>query len=97
MVVTTTVVTEIVVTETVVDSGLITRSYHEAWAIAWESATLAKKNEFLNLPGFNAEIFKEITGIDVTLDKELHPPTCTPDGSTVTIDGVEYVLIRKES
>lgn len=41
-------------------------SYEEAWATFWNEATQTQKNTILNLKWFNSEIFKGITGIDVT-------------------------------
>ena len=41
-------------------------TYHQAWAIAWDGMDQAKKDRFLNLPNFDAEKFKQITGIDTT-------------------------------
>ncbi len=38
----------------------------EAWKLAWFKATKNDKKLLFNLPNFNAEVFKEITGIDVT-------------------------------
>jgi hypothetical protein len=44
---------------------LVKRTYHEAWAKAWPEISEKQKKQFLNLPNFCPEIFKEITGIDV--------------------------------
>ena len=44
---------------------LLERSYKEAWKIAWDKAPKEEKDKLFNLPHFDAEIFKEITGIDV--------------------------------
>ena len=44
---------------------LKTLTYKEAWAEYWSKANKEEKDFFLNLPNFNADIFKEITGIDV--------------------------------
>ena len=41
-------------------------TYHEAWAIAWSEMDQATRDRFLNLPNFDAEKFKQITGIDTT-------------------------------
>jgi hypothetical protein len=57
------------------------RTFEEACKIAWEKADKKTKDKFLNLPNFDPEIFKEITGIDVTSKEE-----------TINIDGVEYTL-----
>ena len=45
---------------------LKTLSYKEAWAKAWNEATEIQKNWYKNLPNFDAKIFEEITGINVS-------------------------------
>ena len=51
---------------------LRTLTYKEAWAVFWKETTEKNRQKFLNLPNFDAKIFKEITGIDVnkTDDKD---------------------------
>lgn len=39
--------------------------YQEAWANFWNEATQKQKDCILNIKGFDSEIFKGITGIDV--------------------------------
>ena len=39
--------------------------YKEAWANFWKQTPEENKQKFLDLPNFNAQIFKTITGIDV--------------------------------
>ena len=39
--------------------------YKEAWRKAWDSATDEDKELLFKLPNFDAEVFKEISGIDV--------------------------------
>ena len=41
-------------------------TYKEAWDNFWRDTDEANRQKFLNLPNFDAEIFKEITGVDVT-------------------------------
>ena len=41
------------------------RGYKEAWKIAYESATEEDIELLKALPGFDAEVFEEITGIKV--------------------------------
>ena len=41
-------------------------TYHQAWAIAWSEMYQATRDRFLNLPNFDAQKFKQITGIDTT-------------------------------
>jgi hypothetical protein len=45
---------------------LKTLDYKEAWKVAWEKATKEQKEWYQKLPNFDAKIFEEITGIDVT-------------------------------
>lgn len=46
--------------------GFIKRvKYKEAWAIFWRRTTEENRQRFLALPNFDADIFLEITGIDV--------------------------------
>ena len=47
------------------DGYLKTMEYKEAWKEYWNRASETDKEWFMNLPNFSAEIFKEITGIDV--------------------------------
>ena len=63
---------------------LLERSYNEAWKIAWDKAPKEEKDKLFNLPNFDAEIFKEITGIDVG------EKSC--NGKIVEIDGKKYKL-----
>jgi len=70
---------------TELDSTLITRTYKEAWAIAWSELDQQTKQQFLDLPNFCPDIFKEITGIDVQ-----SKPSC--NGKIVEIDGKKYKL-----
>ncbi len=51
---------------------LKTFTYKEAWKNFWRETDDKNKQKFLDLPNFDAEIFKDITGIDVeqTEDKK---------------------------
>ena len=40
-------------------------SYKQAWQGWWNSATKGEKAKILDLPNFDADIFEEITGIDL--------------------------------
>ena len=66
---------------------LKTFEWEEAWANYWRDCDEEEKQRVLNLPNFDAEIFKEITGINVEAK-----PDC--DGKIVKIEGVEYRLER---
>jgi hypothetical protein len=67
---------------------LITRTYKEAFSLAWDELSKENKQQFLDLPNFDADIFLEITGVDVR--SKLTPPTCS--GKVVEIDGKKYKL-----
>ena len=67
---------------------LIKRTYEEAWALAWPLLSKEVQKQFTDLPNFNAEIFLEITGIDLAVKKEV--ATC--NGKLVEIDGKKYKL-----
>lgn len=41
-------------------------SYEDAWTTVWAELGKADKQKFLDLPHFNKDIFKEITGIDTS-------------------------------
>ncbi len=45
---------------------LKTLDYKDAWKIFWQETSEENKDRFLKLPNFDADIFEEITGIDVT-------------------------------
>jgi len=66
---------------------LIKRTYKEAWQLSWSGISKEVKKQFLDLPNFDADIFLEITGIDVG---EKVNPTCS--GKIVEIDGRKYKL-----
>ena len=40
--------------------------YKEAWANFWKDTDEDNRKKFLALPNFDSEIFKDITGIDVS-------------------------------
>jgi len=44
------------------------KNLHEAWRDMWSDLEKEKKQLFLDLPNFDAEKFKIITGIDVSED-----------------------------
>ena len=60
---------------------LKTLSYKEAWKAGWEKATEEQKEWYQSFPNFDADIFLEITGIDVK-------KSCVLD--EVVINGVKY-------
>ncbi len=66
---------------------LKTFEYKEAFATFWKETTEENKKKFLNLPNFDADIFLEITGVDVR-KKEV---SCA--GKIVEIEGKKYKLV----
>lgn len=51
-----------------------TLTYKEAWQQSWNNAPNNDKQLLYKLPNFDPEVFKEISGIDVTKD-----PTWPPE------------------
>ena len=43
---------------------LKTLEYKEAWRLAWDKASKEEHKELFDLPNWDNEVFKEITGID---------------------------------
>jgi len=41
-------------------------TYKQAWANFWAETSEENRKKFLNLPNFDADTFRAITGIDVT-------------------------------
>ena len=68
---------------------LITRTYKEAWILYWSEASTEDKQMFLDLPNFDAEIFEEITGININ-----KKDSC--EGRVIEIDGKKYKLREVE-
>jgi len=52
-----------------VNGGLLkTRSYQDAWRVAWQNASKDMRRLFLDLPNFDADIFEQITGVNVNAE-----------------------------
>jgi len=64
-----------------VDGYLKTLDYKEAWRNSWDKAGEDDREKLFKLPNFNAEIFKEISGIDVNYKNK----------PTINIGGVDYL------
>lgn len=45
-------------------------TYKEAWANAWANATEDDKKLLYALPNFDADVFKQISGIDVNAEEK---------------------------
>ena len=61
--------------------------YQEAWRKSWDQASDEDRREILELPHWNNEVFKEISGIDV--EKELADCNC----ETLIVNGHTYKRI----
>ena len=46
-----------------IEGYLKTYSYKEAWKRSWDNTTEEDRKSVLNIPGFEREIFSDITGI----------------------------------
>jgi hypothetical protein len=75
----------------ITDGYLRTNNMKEQWAKAFAEATPEDIALTKALPAFDAEVFLEITGIDLR-DK---PAAAPCEGREVEIDGVVYVLKAK--
>ena len=64
-----------------VDGYLKSYDYQEAWRRSWDKASEEDRAKLFELPNFDADIFKEISGIDVEAKNE----------PTVNIGGVDYL------
>ena len=62
---------------------LKTYEWEEAWANYWKDTDEAERSKVLNLPNFDADIFKEVTGIDVGK---------TTEPETIEVGGTKYVV-----
>lgn len=72
------------------DGCLKVFGYQEAWETFWSEATQTQKNSILDLPEFDKDIFKEITGIEVDKTPSLKGKTVK-----VELDGVTYEAVIK--
>ena len=59
-----------------------TLPYQDAWAEVWGDMEQSDRDKFLNLPYFNKDIFKEITGINIDVTDEVD---ITVEGKTIRI------------
>ena len=50
----------------ITDGYLKTIPMKDAWKKSWDSATEEDKEKLFKLPNFDADVFKEISGIDVS-------------------------------
>jgi len=66
---------------------LIKRTYKEAFVLSWSKLDKDTQQAFKSLPNFDADIFFEITGVDLRVKET---PSCS--GKIVEIDGKRYKL-----
>ena len=69
---------------------LKTFTWEEAWANYWRDSGNKEKQKVLNLPNFDAAIFKEVTGIDVGVSSNE-----TTNPKRIVIDGAKYKLVEE--
>ena len=69
---------------------LKTYEYKEAWANFWIITPEENKKKFLNLPNFDATIFKDITGVDVGENQ-------SRNGEIIELDGKRYRIREVEN
>ena len=65
--------------------GLIIRDYKDAWKRAYAIASEKDKDLLLKLPNFDADIFKDITGIDINSKGNEETVKVEANGKTVYI------------
>ena len=64
------------------------KGYEEAWRDAWDGAEDGEKVQTIGLPHFDADIFEEITGIDIRKERfDGNTLYDKKDGDTIDIDG----------
>ena len=76
---------------------LRTNDMKQAWAEAYAAATPEDIELTKALPGFDAEVFLEITGVDLRLPAQQAEATAPLEGHKMCIDGVMYTLTRVSS
>ena len=67
---------------------LKTFSYEEAWKNFWDNASQKERNQILDIPQFDTEIFKKITGLDISKATSLKGKKVK-----VELDGQSYEAI----
>lgn len=75
---------------------LRTKDIKQAWAEAFAKATPEDIELTKALPGFDAEVFLEITGVDLRLSDQQAEAAAPLEGHKMCIDGVLYTLRREE-
>ena len=71
-----------------IDNKLKIWTYKEAWANWWGQASQEQKDSILHIKQFDAEIFKDITGIDVNKKT---------DEIKITVEGKDIMISRKSA
>ena len=68
---------------------------NEAFPLVWATLDQETKDQFMNLPNFDADKFQRITGVDVRAEQK-HPVVAAEAEKTadrITVGGVEYYLV----
>ena len=71
------------------DGYLRVNDWRAVWRKAYDGASQEDIQKVRDLPNFDAGVFEEITGLDLSGEK--------PCAKRVTIEGVEYDLVRGEN
>ena len=71
---------------------LKTIEYKDAWKKAWDEANKEDKELLFKLPNFDADVFEEITGINVK--KSTH--TITIDGKGIELSEESFQAFKKQ-
>src|SRR3990167_783310 len=66
--------------------------YKQAWANFWKETSEENRQKFLNLPNFNADIFKDITGIDISM---IVPTNCENTLNIIELNGKKYKQLKE--
>ena len=64
--------------------------YKEAWKIAWNKATSEDKQLLYDLPNFDSEVFKEISGIDIEQKRKI-----VIDGKEIEVSEESFNELKK--
>ena len=72
------------------DGYLKVYEYKEAWRIAWDKATDRDKELLYQLPNFDAEVFKEISGIDIEQKRKI-----VIDGKEIELSEESFNELKK--
>ena len=79
--------------ERTLDRETAKEAMHKAWRQSWDAAPDSDKRKVYNIPNWDNEIFKEISGIDVDKELNMQSLNLTGEQVEVTIKGKTYKAI----